>query len=400
MPRKRIQVKEEPSELKRIEVSIAGNRREPAIRMLRFLAESPESTLSEVASILNRPERTVRRWWQAYVAGGIDGLLDSTPAGGKRPSKLAPEELVAFRVRAQSGFSELKEAQQWLVREFGVTYSLSRVSELLNGESRPEAIAPLSPTPSAEPAASPSPNVDLVSFLNALPTSTDSVEWIQQFSALLKRLLVDVDRISININNQIDISGRADICLMRFIQYQSADVDSDSCLTCVEYDSKISPSLQLLEDWKRQGRPVHLYQEPVSLDYFSAVGNEHLGSLILWRLQEQEPISQNTLNLLEQLRPFIDFALTDAVARHQCCNPHHESFHTTIAALAKEAKLTTQEYRVIALRLLGHSYKDIAEMLFVSVGTIKKHLNRVHHKSQTHSQTELFARYFSSRKWT
>lgn len=400
MPRKRSQVKEDPSDLKRIEAEIVGTRREPAIRMLRFLAESPDITLSEVAAILNRPERTVRRWWQFYLAGGLDAVLLSAAEGGKRPSQLAPEEVEAFRERARSGFSELAEAQQWLVQEFGVEYSLPRVSGLMKREglslAASQKAAPVHQITDVVPV---TPPVDLVSFLNALPTSMDPVVWIQEFSQLLMRLLVDVDRISVNINTQLNISGKSNGSFVRFIQHPSVDPGSTSLLTCVAFDTNSSPSLQLLEDFKRKKCPVHLYQQPVAFDYYLLDGDGYLGSLILWRNQGENMISPATLALLEQLRPFITFAFTDGVARNQCCYPDHQAFHSTLSTLATDADLTSQEYRILALRLLGHSYKEIAELICLSIDTIRKHIYRIHRKAQTRNQTELFARYFSSRKW-
>lgn len=75
MPRKRSQVREDALQLKQFEAGIAGTRNVQAIRMLRLLEEEPDRTLSECAAMLNRPERTVRRWWKLYLEEGVEALL-------------------------------------------------------------------------------------------------------------------------------------------------------------------------------------------------------------------------------------------------------------------------------------------------------------------------------------
>lgn len=136
MPRKRNQVNETASELREIETRTIGTRQEPAIRMLRFLEEDPDITLGDVASMLNRPDRTVRRWWRLYTDHGIEALVHPGTSGGRQAGRLAPEALAEFRARAsQEGFPELKDAQRWLAQEFGVEYSLPWVSQLLRSDS-------------------------------------------------------------------------------------------------------------------------------------------------------------------------------------------------------------------------------------------------------------------------
>ena len=399
MPRKRSKVNEDAVELIRLESTLRGERKLAAIKMLRLLEEEPDRTLSEAAVLMNRPERTIRRWWQVYLNGGLEALLRDTNAGGQRPRPLSKEVATAFRSRAYQGFPDLKEAQLWLVQEYGVKYSLARVSELLRD-------ADGIPSPQIENGLS---NIstpqcslidhNLISILNSLPTTTHPFEWAKKFSQLLSSLLSDVDRISININTGVSFyQCPAKRLNLRCIQHLSVDEGSEGMFTCVPYDETAAPSTQLIHDFKEAGWPVHLYRSPVAFDYFTDLG-DYAGSLIVWRDRDKAPTSPTTLRLFEQLRPFLVFALTDAAARVQCSYPSHTGFLTALTTLRKENNLTPQEYRIVSLRFLGYSYKDIADMLCISITTVKKHLNTVHQKSGTRSQYELFARYVSVREW-
>jgi transposase len=404
MPRKRSQVIEDSSTLMQIETSVTGTPKMPAIKMLRLLEEERERTLSEVAILLKRPERTIRRWWRLYLEGGVDALLKVNPVGGQRPARLPDEAIAALHFRAGNSITDLKEVQKWLVEEYGVSYSLARVSTLLRGENqslREENASASTAPPLADSSATRNRHLDtdMIRVLNSIPTTVQPIEWARSFSQLLTGLFPDVDRISVNINTHINLSpGPAKALNLRLIQHVPDDVGSRSMFTCVPYDESAPPSKQLLHDFKERGCPVHLYHPPTAFDYFTEF-NDYVGSLIVWRHCDKEPTSATTLALFEQLRPFIVFALTDAAARNQCVYPSHTGFQNALSALRQENNLTTQEFRIVSLRFLGFSYKDIAEMLFITVSTVKKHLSKVHQKSKTRSQSELFARYVSVREW-
>jgi hypothetical protein len=87
MPRKRSHVREDALRLKEFEAAVTETRHAQAIRMLRLLEEEPDRTLSECAAMLNRPERTVRRWWKTYQEDGIEALLQRSPAVHRRPGE-------------------------------------------------------------------------------------------------------------------------------------------------------------------------------------------------------------------------------------------------------------------------------------------------------------------------
>jgi DNA-binding CsgD family transcriptional regulator len=51
--------------------------------------------------------------------------------------------------------------------------------------------------------------------------------------------------------------------------------------------------------------------------------------------------------------------------------------------------LSAREREVAALLVAGHSYKKIAEFLFVSPGTIKTHVLNIYSKTDTRNKLEL-----------
>ena len=403
MPRKRTQVAEDPSELKQIQTSVAGTGREQAIRMLRLLEEDPERTLGEVASLLNCSERTVHRWWKLYVDGGIAALLAPAALGGKRPMRISPSALAAFRNRARQGFSELKEAQTWLVREYGISYSLSRISALLKESHQgaspvPDVQNPSIPDPPPEPAASLTTEAALLRFINKLPLSSDITEWILAFRDALCELLEGVDRVSVGVNTFFLVGStpiiKTDQVGTRLVRQIPESPKKHSAWAVMQFDSTGPPCRQLVEMYCKVYPDQAAMQTPYPSEYYCINGN-YIGSIILWVNVNGPPIPARTLALISRLRPFFVFALTDAVARYECDNPVHAPFKDALIAMSAEAGLSPQESKVILLRLLGKSYKSIAEITHVSVGTIKKHFSSIHRKTQTGCQAELFAKYFT-----
>jgi len=151
-----------------------------------------------------------------------------------------------------------------------------------------------------------------------------------------------------------------------------------------------------VEAVRRQGLPFELYHPPTGFDYYYA-GQAYLGTILLWREIGKPPITEGTLQTMAELEPFLVFALSDLVARHQSERPIGRVFHDALEDLVSEAGLSPQEERIVVLQLMGHSYKEMADVLAVTVDTIKKHFKQIHKKTATRGQAELFAKYFTSR---
>ncbi|MBS1912791.1 MAG: helix-turn-helix domain-containing protein [Bacteroidetes bacterium] len=156
------------------------------------------------------------------------------------------------------------------------------------------------------------------------------------------------------------------------------------------------PADRLLEDFKRQGYPLERYHPPCGFDYYFG-GKAYLGTIFLWRELDREPISETTLQAIRLLEPFIVFALSDLVARRQHSEPDVRVFTDALRGLTATSGLSNQELRVVILQLFGHSYKEMADMLGISVDGVKHHLKMIHRKTGARSYTELFAKYFTPR---
>ena len=108
-------------------------------------------------------------------------------------------------------------------------------------------------------------------------------------------------------------------------------------------------------------------------------------------------LAKETISIMKTLEPFIIFMLSDMVARHQAQRPMDTAFYDAVKEMTEDAQLSKSEKRIVILRLMGHSYKDVADNIFVTVDTVKKHLTQIHRKTQTNGMAELFAKYFSAR---
>jgi DNA-binding CsgD family transcriptional regulator len=208
-----------------------------------------------------------------------------------------------------------------------------------------------------------------------------------------------VDRISVNVNHECDLENpELYVPTVAISQHvKSTSEDGRDGVVMVESNRRISSHAdRVLEGIRRQGHRLDLLHPPHCVDYFYG-GHAYLGTIIFWRERSKEPISQETLEFIADLEPFLIFALSDLVARNERARPIDGVFNEALTLLNQEAGLTTQEQRVIVLQLLGHSYKEMADILFVSIDTVKKHFKNIHQKTNTKGQAELFAKYFTSR---
>lgn len=178
--------------------------------------------------------------------------------------------------------------------------------------------------------------------------------------------------------------------------YNSTRLNESEGVLVSSGKKEVSQSEQLLEYLQNKGFPTSEYHPPHALDYY--IGPQaYLGTIFLWRSCNKEPISKATLDTVAALEPFFIFAFSDLVARRQYSKPTDKTFLDAMESLTGEAGLSRQEQRVIILQLFGHSYKEMADMLGISVDGVKHHLKMIHRKTGARSYTELFAKYFMPR---
>lgn len=62
-----------------------------------------------------------------------------------------------------------------------------------------------------------------------------------------------------------------------------------------------------------------------------------------------------------------------------------------------ESVLTKREFDVLDQLCKGHSYKEIAYKLFISVGTVRHHIKNIYYKLHVHSKSEAVAKALKER---
>lgn len=344
MPRiVRRSVSESIEELTAYEETFRGQPQEPRIRLLRTIRSRPDLTFEQAVVTAGVHPRSAYRWWKSYKREGLAGVVTR---GVGRP----PEDTTSSKT--------------------GGKLSLA----VGGGGAR-----------------------DVMSFINGMPMQLALLEGINGLRAHMNTLLPDVDRISIQVNTHCDLERPWDYRPSLSIS-QRAD-QSDRLDEGMEVRTLVRdemPSEELLEQMKRGGFPFQLYHEPVCIDIWLEETAD-LGALILWREIEKAPISPESLAFVDQIRPFLVYVFANMVTRHHYANPGDRVFYSVLSEMSVSAKLTAQERRVISYRLMGYSYKRIADELQRTVGAVKKQLASVHRKTGTQGHGELFAKYFSPR---
>lgn len=73
-----------------------------------------------------------------------------------------------------------------------------------------------------------------------------------------------------------------------------------------------------------------------------------------------------------------------------------QSFHAPIQKPDPMAELTTREEEVLQFLAKGYRNKEIAEQLFISVETVRRHVHVIYGKLHVRSRTEAVLKYLGS----
>jgi DNA-binding CsgD family transcriptional regulator/transposase len=403
MPRKRVgSVKESLDELRALEERYRGKPEQVRVTVLRLLKEDSERGIEDVALLVGYSTPTVKRWWRAYREGGMEALMGF--AGGVRPAP-TDEELNVLKQKLIAGdFSHIEDVRLWIesrVQLQQVRQNGSRSSAMRNyGQRAKPAYRNGTESTGAEINEDANGLVErLFKFLSSLPKTHTIKEWSDAFRIALQSFLGDVDRISISVNARCD--------LLNPQAYQPHIVISQSVHTGAKAVNQLMESAseirndnihleRMLHNLKARKFPFGHYRPPVSYVYYH-LDYAFLGVVVLWRERSKPPISEHSLRVMERLETFMSFLLSDFAARYQAATPVEHVFELTLDGLAVEIGLTMQERRIMILQLLGLSYEEMATTLSISLNTIRYHLRSIYSKTGTHSQAELFAKYFTPR---
>lgn len=234
---------------------------------------------------------------------------------------------------------------------------------------------------------------EVIGFLNSLPLTNDIFSWIEEFRHALQQLIQDVDRISIHVDVNHGLYVSSTTPLATLTKRHRAQERLPAVALPKRGPDHSTVTKQLLKDFRRKGHPVDDYQEPVSFDFINIYGY-HFGSLILWRLKQNEPISWETIETILKLDRFMTFALSDAVARFNSTHLNPMMLLRALADIQESADLTELEVGILEKMLNGRSYKQVAGELDISLDTVRKWVKSMYRKTEVHSFTELFAKYF------
>jgi transposase len=102
------------------------------LQMLYLLQSGQATTRAAVAQSLGVYRETIGHWLDAYVAGGLDGLLTLYVPAGK-PSALTPEAMadLAQALHDPKGFGTYQEICDWLFAEHGITMRQEAMGHLV-----------------------------------------------------------------------------------------------------------------------------------------------------------------------------------------------------------------------------------------------------------------------------
>lgn len=317
------------------------------IRMLDALRGAPSTRLSDLADELRVNERTIRRWWKRYLEGGLEGLLADIP-----PRLWNTQANVALRTRNRDAI----------------------VAETV------------------------------VAFLNRLPTATDTKAWIAAVKSGLERLLrVERVTISVNINVDLDLDfeyqfqprrGRGRPRKRRTIGIVQRKI-AESDKTIVSAEQWEGSSVDRVLEGMRKGRfPIRKYHSPIGFEYYHQSGHV-IGTIILWQGRSLPAIPERTRALMEELRPFFTFLLTDCVARRPRDVFDVRTFTGIVMGMAEQKGLSQREREILIPHILGRSVEQVAELLGIATRTVKAHITSINRKSGCRTSTELFARYLT-----
>src|SRR5687768_2746355 len=149
-------------------------------------------------------------------------------------------------------------------------------------------------------------DVRLLQFLNRIPPLDDPIGWATGFRDALVQLLGDVDRISVTVNlESYDLEHR--ITYAHPFRWRVTPMVMNRTGT-------EGPAHMLAAAAADAGFPIGDYHTPSVFTYSAGEGT-YLGAIILWRMRTRSPVSEGSLQLLNDLRPFITYRMFECVAR-------------------------------------------------------------------------------------
>ncbi len=399
MPRKRIgDISESLEFLRRLENHYRRQPQEVRIRALRILREHPGMRIRDVAVRAECSESSVQRWWDLYRRNGIAAVIGATRLPAMLTDSERVEELRRILrrddgARSQSASGEARLPVSPFLSDLAGHVPVGHVpagNHPAGDRTVHDVAAPGRELPDAAPA-----RATILEFLRSLPAAGGTRQWLETFREALRGMLYCVDRVTVSLNVECDVRNPDSYAPGIVVAQQVSDqMEPASVITSMPRPGGAGIASRFVGELRRRGLAVDSYQPPVELHYYIN-GTAYLGTIILWREARMPAIPERTLALMRDLEPMIVVLLSDCIARHQRACPLDRAFNGALRRLIQEAGLTDQEARIALMQLHGRSYKEIADLLDISLDTVGKHINSIHRKTRTRGHAELFAKYFT-----
>lgn len=286
------------------------------------------------------------------------------------------------------------------VRRWKIIYAEQGVPALLSmGEEEKEYFQQLLSLPVAALQLPPATPEKLIAFLNNLPITPNSLQWSADLRNLLIATFDEIDHALVNVvmtvrfrtqkKNTDSGKGKAN-----FVYRLDVFNSTSSSVSAVRHRTPYSGPRwkRLLEEGKRNGFPFEKYHPAIGFDYVR--DQDYVGCIVLFRNRNKPIISDSTLQLFEQCRSFITNLFLQHVALLQLENPGVRLFNELDTFIESDPPLTPRENEVLRLLLVGHSYDETADLLFITKSTLISHVRNIYRKTNVTKLSELFGRIF------
>lgn len=382
-------------ELRRVIRELHGTDHTHKGELLHRLLIQPEITVANLAKLLGRSERTVSGYLRTIRMEGWERFVKS-PA---RRRRIADSDVERLRAMIRSGeIGSVREAREWARERLNADYTISGMRELLGREfpvgrrlkEKGEGLQSRRVMSDLEMM-----ERRLVEFLNLLPISLTAKEWIIAFKAALQVLIPHAGRIAVSLNTSSGLKegeeeGTAGI---RFIETQNIGNETLSHKTHLSStDLRYSTTVEgILNAMHAGGIDFQEYYEPVIRE-ISLSHSVYLGTIILLYPRTGDDLTESGAAILDRLRPFLSFILSDGIARQHVGSPERRSFQESVDDFAMMSGLTRREKEIFVLHLLGETYDDISRALSLAQATVRNHISSIHRKTGSGSRGDLLTK--------
>lgn len=260
------------------------------------------------------------------------------------------------------------------------------------------------PSPAAAARSSPSPRAGeeplipdhVARFLARIPTTTDCVEWQEEFSWALHELLGDVDIVGMQMMSNVAapyVEYREQFSIINNVMPGSGRFGSVRVWTSREGGY----TEFLLDGMARAGIPVEEAHTPTCFEYHDS---EHrfLAMLVFLRHRSKSPISARTLAAMETLRPFLCMLFMGFIRRRAVARPAERLRQQIVNDILDDVDLPIGCAAVLGLQLYGCTHREMAEILHISKHAVAERIRRLYRIAGCHNAMELFGRYLQRRQ--